>query len=162
MKKKTKTGKQNERRTCWIYFRELFLCRKAEKTSEKNDRTVAERGIGVQIGTSMISSGGRSLGLFVLVRVLYEYHGPLQLQSILIILPGSDLTMSARITSREEYEKLLDGYDTWLFDCDGVLWRGDHLIDGVVEVLEGLRRRSEYVLILLEHTKGHRPLTSYL
>ena len=50
--------------------------------------------------------------------------------------------MSVRISSPDEYAKLLDNYDTWLFDCDGVLWRGDHLIEGVTEVLDMLRRRS--------------------
>jgi 4-nitrophenyl phosphatase len=50
--------------------------------------------------------------------------------------------MSTRLQTPEEYEKLLDQYDTWLFDCDGVLWRGDHLIEGVIEVLDLLRRRS--------------------
>jgi len=51
--------------------------------------------------------------------------------------------MSARLTSKEDYQKLLDTYDTWLFDCDGVLWRGDHLIEGVIEVLDLLRRHSK-------------------
>ena len=50
--------------------------------------------------------------------------------------------MSVRISSSGEYAKLLDKYDTWLFDCDGVLWRGDQLIEGVTEVLDMLRRRS--------------------
>ena len=50
--------------------------------------------------------------------------------------------MSVRLSSQGEYAKLLDDYDTWLFDCDGVLWRGDHLIEGVIEVLDMLRRRS--------------------
>ena len=50
--------------------------------------------------------------------------------------------MSTLLSTREDYNKLLDSYDTWLFDCDGVLWRGDHLIDGVPEVLGILRRLS--------------------
>lgn len=41
-----------------------------------------------------------------------------------------------------EYAALLDKYDTWLFDCDGVIWRGDHIIEGVIDVLEILRERS--------------------
>lgn len=53
--------------------------------------------------------------------------------------------MAARLTLKQDYEALLDKYDTWLFDCDGVLWQGDQLVDGVVEVLELLRSRSEYV-----------------
>ena len=54
--------------------------------------------------------------------------------------------MAARLTLKQDYEALLDKYDTWLFDCDGVLWQGDQLVDGVVEVLELLRNRSEYML----------------
>ncbi|KAF9051376.1 p-nitrophenyl phosphatase [Panaeolus papilionaceus] len=41
--------------------------------------------------------------------------------------------MTYRLTTSEDYQKLLDDYDTWLFDCDGVLWCGDRLIDGVAE-----------------------------
>jgi hypothetical protein len=32
-------------------------------------------------------------------------------------------------------------FDTWVFDCDGTLWKGDTLIDGVAEALELLRSR---------------------
>lgn len=51
--------------------------------------------------------------------------------------------MSLRLSSVAEYETLLDEYDTWLFDCDGVLWRGDQVIDGVVQVFDLLRKRGE-------------------
>ena len=50
--------------------------------------------------------------------------------------------MSTRLKSQEQYAALLERYDTWMFDCDGVLWRGDHLIDGAVEVLDILRENS--------------------
>jgi hypothetical protein len=50
--------------------------------------------------------------------------------------------MSRRLSSSVDYEALLDDYDTWLFDCDGVLWRGDQVIDGVVQVLNILRQRG--------------------
>jgi 4-nitrophenyl phosphatase len=50
--------------------------------------------------------------------------------------------MSIRLSSTQDYAALLDKYDTWMFDCDGVLWRGDRIIDGVVDVLELLRSRS--------------------
>ena len=42
-----------------------------------------------------------------------------------------------------DYKNVLDNYDTWLFDCDGVLWRDDQVIDGVTEVLGLLRRQGE-------------------
>ena len=44
--------------------------------------------------------------------------------------------------SGNQYAALLDKYDTWLFDCDGVLWNGDRLIEGSKEVLEILRSQS--------------------
>jgi len=44
--------------------------------------------------------------------------------------------------ARDQYEALLDKYDTWLFDCDGVLWNGDRAVEGAKEVLEMLRRQS--------------------
>ncbi|CAA2961693.1 phosphoglycolate phosphatase 2 [Olea europaea subsp. europaea] len=34
---------------------------------------------------------------------------------------------------------LVDSVDAFLFDCDGVIWKGDSLIDGVPETLETLR-----------------------
>jgi 4-nitrophenyl phosphatase len=52
--------------------------------------------------------------------------------------------MSVRLDTQtpEGYQELLDKYDTWMFDCDGVLWLGDSLIDGAVEVLQILRSQS--------------------
>lgn len=52
--------------------------------------------------------------------------------------------MSVYLSSSEDYEALLDQYDTWLFDCDGVLWRGDQVVDGVVQVLHILRKRGMF------------------
>jgi len=46
------------------------------------------------------------------------------------------------LQSQTDYSALLDAYDTWLFDCDGVLWHGDRLIDGALDVLALLRKHS--------------------
>lgn len=51
-----------------------------------------------------------------------------------------------RLSIAEEYATLLDEHDTWMFDCDGVLWQGDHLIDGAKEVLQLLRAKSNKAL----------------
>ncbi|KAG2024777.1 hypothetical protein GB937_003476 [Aspergillus fischeri] len=40
---------------------------------------------------------------------------------------------------KEEIKEFLDKFDVFLFDCDGVLWSGDHLFPGTVETLEMLR-----------------------
>jgi len=52
--------------------------------------------------------------------------------------------MSVRLDPKNPggYKELLDKYDTWMFDCDGVLWRGDGLIDGAADVLQILRSQS--------------------
>ena len=52
--------------------------------------------------------------------------------------------MAAHLSSKEDYESLLDKYDTWMFDCDGVLWHGDRPIDGAVEVLDILRKQGKH------------------
>ncbi|GIJ87472.1 hypothetical protein Asppvi_006378 [Aspergillus pseudoviridinutans] len=40
---------------------------------------------------------------------------------------------------KQEIKEFLDKFDVFLFDCDGVLWSGDHLFPGTVETLEMLR-----------------------
>jgi len=51
--------------------------------------------------------------------------------------------MATRLNTHEEYAALLGNYDTFLFDCDGVLWNGDSIVDGVTDVLSMLRSKSE-------------------
>ena len=52
--------------------------------------------------------------------------------------------MATRLTTREEYATLLEKYDTFLFDCDGVLWNGDSVVEGVIDVLSLLRSKSTW------------------
>jgi 4-nitrophenyl phosphatase len=52
--------------------------------------------------------------------------------------------MSAHLKAVGDYAALLEQYDTWMFDCDGVLWSGDFVIDGAVEVLQVLRKYSKF------------------
>lgn len=49
--------------------------------------------------------------------------------------------------ARDQYQALLDKYDTWLFDCDGVLWNGDQPVEGAKEVLAMLRRQSAKAIL---------------
>lgn len=51
---------------------------------------------------------------------------------------------SQKLTTVEEYSALLDKYDTFLFDCDGVIWTGPKLVPGVTDVLTLLRSRGEH------------------
>jgi hypothetical protein len=61
-----------------------------------------------------------------------------------------------RLSSKADYDALLDKYDTWLFDCDGVLWSGDHVLEGVTDVLGLLRRRGKVVLFVTNNATKSR------
>ena len=44
---------------------------------------------------------------------------------------GDTVRMMATATKLSSpQEELLDGVDVFIFDCDGVIWKGDSLIDG--------------------------------
>lgn len=51
--------------------------------------------------------------------------------------------MAQRLATKQDYQDLLDKYDTWLFDCDGVLWEGTRLIPGASDFLAFLRKQSK-------------------
>lgn len=52
-------------------------------------------------------------------------------------------TQPKHLTTPEDYQSLIDSCDTFLFDCDGVLWHGDHLVPGITDVLAHLRKLSK-------------------
>jgi 4-nitrophenyl phosphatase len=52
--------------------------------------------------------------------------------------------MAAKPTTPSQLQDVVDSYDTFMFDCDGVLWHGDHLIPGTIEVLAYLRQQSKH------------------
>jgi 4-nitrophenyl phosphatase len=60
------------------------------------------------------------------------------------------MSVAQHLKSPADYASLLSKYDTWMFDCDGVLWHGDTLIEGATDVLDLLRRHSEYFCFGLE------------
>jgi len=52
--------------------------------------------------------------------------------------------------------KLLDGTDIFIFDCDGVIWRGDSLIDGVPGVLAALRKKGKRCFFVTNNSTKSR------
>lgn len=70
--------------------------------------------------------------------------------NILSPSPQISREMVSVLSSPAEYETLLSNYDTWLFDCDGVLWRGDQVIDGAIQALSILRQRGKEILLLIQ------------
>uniref|UniRef100_A0A7S4VMF4 Phosphoglycolate phosphatase n=1 Tax=Alexandrium monilatum TaxID=311494 RepID=A0A7S4VMF4_9DINO len=55
----------------------------------------------------------------------------------------------------------LDGIDIFIFDCDGVIWRGDTLINGVPAVLDRLRAAGKRCFFVTNNsTKSRRGYTA--
>ncbi|KAJ0426213.1 HAD-like domain-containing protein [Aspergillus carlsbadensis] len=53
-------------------------------------------------------------------------------------------------------KEFLDKFDVFLFDCDGVLWSGDHLFPGTVETLELLRSSGKQVVFVTNNSTKSR------
>lgn len=53
-------------------------------------------------------------------------------------------------------ENLLDTTDVFIFDCDGVIWRGDSLIDGIPETLQKLREAGKKMFFVTNNSTKSR------
>ncbi|XP_075421806.1 glycerol-3-phosphate phosphatase [Ascaphus truei] len=63
----------------------------------------------------------------------------------------------ARVTG-DLSRRFLDSVDTVLFDCDGVLWRGDEVIPGAPELINGLKRKGKRVFYLTNNSTKTRAM----
>ncbi|KAI9927766.1 hypothetical protein ASPWEDRAFT_113685 [Aspergillus wentii DTO 134E9] len=53
-------------------------------------------------------------------------------------------------------KEFLDKFDVFLFDCDGVLWSGDHVFPGTVETLQMLRSKGKQVVFVTNNSTKSR------
>ncbi|CAL1353047.1 unnamed protein product [Linum trigynum] len=56
----------------------------------------------------------------------------------------------------EDADALIDSVETFIFDCDGVIWKGDKLIDGVPETLDMLRSRGKRLVFVTNNSTKSR------
>ena len=61
----------------------------------------------------------------------------------------------ARLTALQGLE-LLDRVKTFVFDCDGVIWRGEAVISGVPETLDLLRSHGKRLIFLTNNSTKSR------
>ncbi|KAI3988122.1 hypothetical protein MKX01_011911 [Papaver californicum] len=52
--------------------------------------------------------------------------------------------------------ELIDSVETFIFDCDGVIWKGDSLIDGVPETLDMLRAKGKRLVFVTNNSTKSR------
>merc|ERR1711943_179041 len=55
-----------------------------------------------------------------------------------------------------EAKKLLDKTKTFIFDCDGVIWKGDSLIEGVPETIAMLREMGKRLIFVTNNSTKSR------
>ncbi|KAL6903592.1 hypothetical protein ACP4OV_004405 [Aristida adscensionis] len=56
----------------------------------------------------------------------------------------------------EDAGALIDSVETFIFDCDGVIWKGDKLIDGVPETLDLLRAKGKRLVFVTNNSTKSR------
>lgn len=56
----------------------------------------------------------------------------------------------------EPQKELLDTVDVFIFDCDGVIWRGDSLIEGIPETLDKLRKANKRMFFVTNNSTKSR------
>lgn len=64
--------------------------------------------------------------------------------------------MSLKINNKEKVKLLLSKYDYFIFDCDGVLWLGDHLLPFVIETLDLLRENDKKIFFVTNNSTKSR------
>ncbi|GAV01276.1 hypothetical protein RvY_12013 [Ramazzottius varieornatus] len=56
----------------------------------------------------------------------------------------------------DNFRTLLDENDNFLFDCDGVLWHGNHLLPGAAESLALLKSKGKKVYYVTNNSTSTR------
>ncbi|KAJ1955473.1 hypothetical protein EC988_001865 [Linderina pennispora] len=61
-----------------------------------------------------------------------------------------------KLETRSDLQSFVDRYDTFLFDCDGVIWRGTTIIDGVPATLDMLRSLGKRLIFVTNNSNTSR------
>ncbi|ORX33719.1 HAD-like domain-containing protein [Kockovaella imperatae] len=60
------------------------------------------------------------------------------------------------LSTPEQYQELLDSVDTFLLDCDGVLYHGSNVVPGIKQVLPMLRRAGKKIIFVTNNASKSR------
>ncbi|CAA3021075.1 phosphoglycolate phosphatase 1B, chloroplastic-like [Olea europaea subsp. europaea] len=66
------------------------------------------------------------------------------------------VTARASAEKLKDPDQLIDSVKTFIFDCDGVIWKGDKLIDGVPETLDMLRSKGKRLVFVTNNSTKSR------
>lgn len=65
-------------------------------------------------------------------------------------------TSTPQRATLQDKKAILDKVDCFIFDCDGVIWRGDSVIDGVPETLDMLRAMGKQLVFVTNNSTKSR------
>ncbi|KAH2749415.1 hypothetical protein KXW10_006120 [Aspergillus fumigatus] len=68
------------------------------------------------------------------------------------------MASSRKLSTPSDYAELLCRYDTWLFDCDGVIWSGDHATEGASKAIDFLRDHEKRVVFVTNNAARSRKM----
>ncbi|KAK3020500.1 hypothetical protein RJ639_045442 [Escallonia herrerae] len=68
----------------------------------------------------------------------------------------SSLVARASAQPLKNADQLIDSVETFIFDCDGVIWKGDSLIDGVPQTLDMLRSKGKRLIFVTNNSTKSR------
>ncbi|ESR63241.1 hypothetical protein CICLE_v10016051mg [Citrus x clementina] len=71
-------------------------------------------------------------------------------------MSGQNGQAPAELLSANNITALFDSVDAFLFDCDGVIWKGDKLIDGVRQTLDVLRSKGKKLIFVTNNSRRSR------
>lgn len=79
---------------------------------------------------------------------------------VLCVISDNFLAMASprKLSAPSDYAELLYRYDTWLFDCDGVIWSGDHAIEGASKAIDFLRDNGKRVIFVTNNAARSRKM----
>ncbi|KAF9912542.1 hypothetical protein BX616_010302 [Lobosporangium transversale] len=69
-------------------------------------------------------------------------------------------TTPKKLTAVEEYKTFLDNFDTFLLDCDGVIWHGSQVLDSVLDTINFLRKHGKKLVFVTNNSTLSR--TNYV
>jgi len=55
-----------------------------------------------------------------------------------------------------DHKEFLSNFDNFLLDCDGVLWLGNKIIDGIPKTLEFLRKQGKKLIFVTNNSTQSR------
>ncbi|KAL1360613.1 phosphoglycolate phosphatase 1A, chloroplastic isoform X4 [Arachis hypogaea] len=68
----------------------------------------------------------------------------------------TSFTTRAAVQPLKNADELIDSVETFIFDCDGVIWKGDKLIEGVPETLDMLRSKGKRLVFVTNNSTKSR------